>query len=171
MPVQTESHLIAALVAAGWWVYGQRMWVHECISGEYTLLEAVRMPRLQLARPLPRGRAANPVQDIQARLVRQPHVEENDIRARSRDALEALAPREGNLESVSGGGEQVAHLVREQLQIITDEHQAGHDTLPFDAPGNARRSHDIGFAILRVGPPGPYASMPVASAPGAEMAL
>jgi len=43
--VQTESHLIAALLAAGWRVNGQRMWVHECISGEYTLLEAVQMLR------------------------------------------------------------------------------------------------------------------------------
>ncbi len=45
MSVQTESHLIAALIAAGWWVNGQRMWVHECISGEHTLLEAVQMLR------------------------------------------------------------------------------------------------------------------------------
>jgi len=43
--VQTESHLIAALIAAGWWVNGQRMWVHEAISGEHTLLEAVQMLR------------------------------------------------------------------------------------------------------------------------------
>ena len=43
--VQTESHLIAALIAAGWSVNGQRMWVHECISGAYTLLEAVQMLR------------------------------------------------------------------------------------------------------------------------------
>ncbi len=45
MSVQTESHLIAALIAAGWWVNGQRMWVHEAISGEHTLLEAVQMLR------------------------------------------------------------------------------------------------------------------------------
>jgi hypothetical protein len=43
--VHTESHLIAALVAAGWWVNGQRMWVHEGISGQYSLLESVRMLR------------------------------------------------------------------------------------------------------------------------------
>jgi len=43
--VQTESHLIAALLAAGWWVNSQRMWVHEAISGEYTLLQAVQMLR------------------------------------------------------------------------------------------------------------------------------
>jgi hypothetical protein len=45
VPIQTESHLIAALIAAGWWVNGKRMWVHECISGEYTFLDAVRMLR------------------------------------------------------------------------------------------------------------------------------
>jgi hypothetical protein len=43
--VQTESHLIAALIAAGWRVNSQRMWVHEATPGEYTLLEAVRMLR------------------------------------------------------------------------------------------------------------------------------
>ena len=45
MSVQTESHLIAALIAAGWCINSQRMWVHEAISGEHTLLEAVRMLR------------------------------------------------------------------------------------------------------------------------------
>jgi hypothetical protein len=45
MSVQTESHLIAALIAAGWWVNGQCMWVRENMSGEYSLLEAVRMLR------------------------------------------------------------------------------------------------------------------------------
>src|SRR6267142_5313853 len=43
--VQTESHLIAALIAAGWRVNSQRMWVHEATPGEYTLLEAVRLLR------------------------------------------------------------------------------------------------------------------------------
>jgi hypothetical protein len=43
--VQTESHLIAALIAAGWMVNTRRMWVHEATPGEYTLLEAVRMLR------------------------------------------------------------------------------------------------------------------------------
>ena len=45
MSVQTESHLIAALITAGWTVNSHRMWVHENSSGEYTLLEAVRMLR------------------------------------------------------------------------------------------------------------------------------
>jgi hypothetical protein len=45
MSVLTESHLIAALIVAGWTVSSRRLWVHEAISGEYTLLEAVRMLR------------------------------------------------------------------------------------------------------------------------------
>ena len=45
MYLKTESHLIAALVASGWWLNSQQMWKHEGISGEYTLLEAVRMLR------------------------------------------------------------------------------------------------------------------------------
>jgi hypothetical protein len=45
MYVKTESHLIAALVTAGWRLNSLRMWMHEGVSGEYTLLEAVRMLR------------------------------------------------------------------------------------------------------------------------------
>ena len=45
MYVKTQSHLIAALVTAGWRLNSYRMWMHEGISGEYTLLEAVRMLR------------------------------------------------------------------------------------------------------------------------------
>jgi hypothetical protein len=45
MSVKIESHLIAALVTAGWRLNSYRMWMHEGISGEYTLLEAVRMLR------------------------------------------------------------------------------------------------------------------------------
>ena len=45
MSLQTESHLIAALIAAGWWLNSQRMWVGEGVSGEYSLLEAVQMIR------------------------------------------------------------------------------------------------------------------------------
>jgi hypothetical protein len=45
MSVKTESHLIAALVTAGWRLNSQRMWMHQGISGEYTLLEAVRTLR------------------------------------------------------------------------------------------------------------------------------
>ena len=45
MSVQTESHLIAALIAAGWRLNSQRNWVRENIPGEYSLLEAVRLLR------------------------------------------------------------------------------------------------------------------------------
>jgi hypothetical protein len=98
-------------------------------------------------------KGADLVQDLQARLVRQAQVEENYIRGRGRDALEALAPRVGDLDAVCGGGEEVAHLLRQQLRVIIDEQQVGHDALPFNAPDNARRClPGIVFAILRVGP-------------------
>ena len=45
MSLQTESHLIAALIAAGWWLNSQCKWVRESMSGEYSLLEAVQMLR------------------------------------------------------------------------------------------------------------------------------
>ncbi len=97
---------------------------------------------------------ANLVQDLQARLVRQAQVQENDIRGRGRDALEALATRVGDLDSVCGGGEEVAHLLREQLRVIIDEQQVGHDALPFDAAGQRPPPCSAGIvsAILRVGP-------------------
>jgi hypothetical protein len=48
--VACRSHLVAALLAAGWRVvlenypFGTEvLWCHEGITGEYTLLEAVRM--------------------------------------------------------------------------------------------------------------------------------
>jgi hypothetical protein len=52
------------------------------------------------------------------RLVRQAQVEENDIRGCSRDALEALATGVGSLDSVRGGREEVAHLVRAAEQFF-----------------------------------------------------
>jgi hypothetical protein len=45
MYVKTESHLVAALITAGWRLNVHQMWMHEGISGEYSLLEAVRMLR------------------------------------------------------------------------------------------------------------------------------
>jgi hypothetical protein len=45
MHVKIENHLIAALVTAGCRLNNCRLWMHEGISGEYTLLEAVRMLR------------------------------------------------------------------------------------------------------------------------------
>ena len=68
------------------------------------------------------------LQDVQAGLVGQAQVEENDIGPNFGGALEALGARVGNLDLVCGGGEDVAHLVREQVRVVIDQEQVGHAT-------------------------------------------
>ena len=50
--------------------------------------------------------------DVQAGLVGQAQVEENDVRASGGDPLQALCARLGHLDPVRGGGEHVAHRSR-----------------------------------------------------------
>src|SRR5262249_11975087 len=69
-------------------------------------------------------------QDLQARLVGQTEVEENDIRGCGPNVLEALATRVGDLDSVLGGEEEVANLLREQVRVIIDQQQVGHARRP-----------------------------------------
>ena len=69
-------------------------------------------------------------QDLQAGLVGQAQVEENDVGRRGRDALEALRTRIGDLDSVCGGREDVAHLLREQPRVVVDEQQVGRGAFP-----------------------------------------
>jgi hypothetical protein len=67
-------------------------------------------------------------QDVQAGLVGQAQVEENDVWPNGGDAFETLGARVGDLDAVCGGGEHVAHLVGEQVRVVIDEEQAGHAT-------------------------------------------
>ena len=41
---------------------------------------------------------------------------------------QALGARVGDLDPMNGGGEDVAHLVREQARVIIDQEQADHGT-------------------------------------------
>src|SRR6516164_5835245 len=93
---------------------------------------------------------ADLVQDLQARLVRQAQVEENDIRGRRPNALEALATRVGDLDSVFGGGEAVADLLREQVRVIIDQQQVGHGWRPPGRSGLVREADAGVRAIDRV---------------------
>src|SRR5262249_25005379 len=65
-------------------------------------------------------------QDVQARLVGQAQVQENNVRPNVTGAFEALAARGGNLDPVCGRGEHLAHLVREQVRVVIDQEQVGH---------------------------------------------
>ena len=65
-------------------------------------------------------------QDVQAGLVGQAQVEENDVRASGGDPFQALCARLGDLNPVCGGGEHVAHLFGEQVRVVIDQEQVGH---------------------------------------------
>src|SRR4029077_13233435 len=67
-------------------------------------------------------------QDIQAGLVGQAQVEENNVRASGGDPFQALCARLCDLNPVCGRGEHVAHSVPEQVRVVIDQEQGGHVT-------------------------------------------
>jgi hypothetical protein len=67
-------------------------------------------------------------QDVQAGLVGQTQVEENNVWPNVRDTLKALGTSVGYLDPVCGGGEDMVHLVRDQAWVVIDQEQAGHVT-------------------------------------------
>ena len=67
-------------------------------------------------------------QDVQAGLVGQAQVEENNVRASGGDPFQALCARLGDLNPVCGRGEHVAHSVAEQVRVVIDQEQVGHVT-------------------------------------------
>ena len=83
-------------------------------------------------------------QDVQAGLVGQAQVEENDVRPGVGDAFRPSAPVLGDLDPVCGGGEHVAHLVREQVRVVIDQEQVW----PWDAsPGTMVRSWNASVIV------------------------
>ena len=72
--------------------------------------------------------AADLLEDLQAGLVGQAQVEENDVRASGGDPFQALCAVLGDLDPVCGRGEHVAHLVAEQVRVVIDQKQGGHET-------------------------------------------
>ena len=67
-------------------------------------------------------------EDVQAGLVGQAQVEENNVRASGGDPFQALCGRLGDLDPVRGRGEHVAHSVAEQVRVVIDQKQGGHET-------------------------------------------
>ena len=68
------------------------------------------------------------LEDVQAGLVGQAQVEENNVRASGGDPFQALCGRLGDLNPVRGRGEHVAHSVAEQVRVVIDQKQGGHET-------------------------------------------
>jgi hypothetical protein len=60
-------------------------------------------------------------QDVQAGLVGQAQVEQNNVGPNVGDTLKALGTRVGDLDPVCGGGEHVAHLVRKQARVVINQ--------------------------------------------------
>ena len=69
----------------------------------------------------PRVEAADLLVDVQARLVGQPEVEENDIGRPGPDSLEPGEASAGDLDPVGGGGEELPNLGRDQRRVVIDE--------------------------------------------------
>src|SRR5207245_554994 len=57
--------------------------------------------------------------DLQAGLVGQAQVEENDVRGPSADALEPFGAGAGHLDPVTGGGERLAQLLRDHGRVVS----------------------------------------------------
>jgi hypothetical protein len=65
-------------------------------------------------------------QDVQAGLVRQAQVEENDVRASCGNPFQAIRTRVGDLDPMFGRGEHVGHLFGENVRVVIDQEQVGH---------------------------------------------
>ncbi len=70
--------------------------------------------------------AADLLVDLQAGLVGQAQVEENDVRRPGADPLESFGSGAGHLDPVSRRGERLAYLPRNQGRVIVNEQQVGH---------------------------------------------
>ena len=78
--------------------------------------------------------------DLQAGLVGQAQVEQNDIGRSGADALDPFGAGAGHLDAVSGSGEGLAHLLGDQDRVIVDEQQVGHAWLRYAGERKAARS-------------------------------
>src|SRR5262249_24721897 len=81
--------------------------------------------------------AADVLVDLQAGLVRQAEVEENDVRGPGTDPLESFRTAGCDLDTVGRRGERLAHLPRGQGRVIVNMQERGHDALPPASRGTA----------------------------------
>ena len=88
--------------------------------------------------------------DLQAGLVGQPHVQQDDVRRIAADALKAFRAGERHLDAVGRGGERLAHLLGDQGLVIIDEQQVGHE----DRSRSIRKSQSAGRCSHGSGPQG-----------------
>ena len=78
--------------------------------------------------------------DVQAGLVGQAQIEENNVRRHGTDPLEPFGAGASHFDPVSGPGEHLAHQLRDQCRVIIDEQQVGHDALALGVPGRGPKS-------------------------------
>jgi hypothetical protein len=93
--------------------------------------------------------------DVQAGLVGQAQVEENNPRRQGTDPLQPFGGGASHFDPVPGAGEHLAHPLRDQCRVIIDEHQVGHDVLALGVPGHGPKClagpFGIPFAVGVVG--------------------
>ena len=62
-------------------------------------------------------------QDVEAGLVRQAQVEENNVWASGGNPFQAICTRVGDLDAMFGRGEHVGDLVVEEVRVVIDQEQ------------------------------------------------
>ena len=70
---------------------------------------------------------ANRLVDIQARLVGQAQVEDNDVGRFGTHAVKPVRTGADDFDLVQGGGKRLPHLLRDHRRVIIDEQQVRHD--------------------------------------------
>ena len=59
------------------------------------------------------------------------------------NALEPFGAGAGHLDPVAGGGERLAHLLRDQGRVVVDEQQVGHGRVRLGTPGEEKRARSL----------------------------
>ena len=94
----------------------------------------------------PRVDLADLLVDLQAGLVGQAQVEQNDIGRLGADALEPFGAGAGHFDAVTGSGKRLAHLLGDQDGVIVDEQQVGHGRLRHGMPGEEKTTQSLSGA-------------------------
>jgi hypothetical protein len=95
-----------------------------------------------------RVKRADLLVDVQARLVGEAQVQENNFGRIAADTLQPFRSAAGHYDGVHRGGEGHAHLLGDQARVVIDEQQVGHDVLAFGVSGHGPKCLARQFGIL-----------------------